>query len=201
MNNTSNIIAETYPVAEYQVALYPHQELCDQILFTKEEFCGKYNLPFYRTKPQITLVRFKAWEMTEPKIMSLLKGVCSSFPALNIDIRDYGSFPSHSIYLKVQSQEPIKQIQVSLRAIKKLTKVPDQQPHFLNEPFIAIAFKIPSSVYDKAWPEYQQKQFTGHFIADSISITKKKENGLGYRLVQKLPFMNKQTASIQAGLF
>jgi len=197
----SDNVTGSYPTAEYQLALYPHQDLFDQILFTKEEFCGKYNLPFYRTKPQITLVRFKAWEMAEPKIMSLLKGICSSFPPLKIDIRDYGSFPSHSIFLKIQTQEPIKQIQVSLRALKRLTKVPDQQPHFLNEPFIALAFKIPSAVYDKAWPEYEHKPFSGHFIADSISITKKKENGLGYRLLQKLPFLSQQTASIQAGLF
>jgi hypothetical protein len=139
--------------------------------------------------------------MTEPKILSQLKGICSTFPQLKIEIRDYGSFPSHSIFLTVQTQEPIKQIQVSLRAIKKLAKVSEHQPHFLNEPFIGIAFKIPSEVYDKAWPEYQQKGFTGQFIADGISITKKKDNGMGYKLLQKAPFKNHPMAVKQGGLF
>ena len=190
-----------YRLVDYQVVITPHEDLRNRILAVKKEISDKYNLQYFRSKPHITLVRFKVWEMMEEKIMNQLKVVAMGTPPFKMHLKDFGSFPTHTIFIKAESQVPIQQMQMALRCIKKLARTQDHEPHFLNEPFISIAQKIPSEVFDKAWPEYSHRHFTAHFIADHMTVLKRKEGDMGFRIVDNLQFENLPVYVKQGDLF
>ena len=65
----------------------------------------------------------------------------------------------------------------------------------------SIAQKIPSESYEKAWLEYRHRHFTGHFIADHMTVLKRKEGDMGYKIVDNLQFENLPVYVKQGDLF
>ena len=194
-------IPETYSIAKYQLILKPHEDLSDQIALLKREFTKNYNVPTYKSSPNLTLVKFSLAEVAEQRLINQLRSIALRLPSFKLELRDFGSLPSHTIYIKVESQEPIKEIQLALRDIKALTNIPDHKPHFLNDPFFSLAFKLPSIIYDKAWLEYSQRPFAGSFIANRLLLLKKGESDHSYKVQEELFFGNKRVSVKQAGLF
>jgi 2'-5' RNA ligase len=191
----------SYSFAEYQLILKPHAELSDQIALLKREFSSNYNIPTYKSSPNLTLVKFSLSEVAEKRLLTQLRSIAMRLPSFKMELRDFGSFPSHTIFIKVQSQEPIKEIQLALREIKSLTNIPDKRPHFLNDPFFSLAFKLPSIIYDKAWLEYKDRSFSGSFIANKLLLLKKGEGDNYYKFQEELFFGNKRVSVKQADLF
>ncbi|HSC52744.1 MAG TPA: 2'-5' RNA ligase family protein [Phnomibacter sp.] len=84
---------------EYMLVLKPHEELRNHIRQVKDAFAEKYDAPMARfLEPHITLVRFLCWDMVEAKIVQRLQHIAISTAAFSIELKDFGSFPSHTIY-------------------------------------------------------------------------------------------------------
>ena len=87
-----------YKVYEYLLVLNPHEELRNKIMEVKKAFYDKYQADTARWgKPHITMVNFLQHEMMEPRIVNRLKIIAMGYPAVKIELKDYGSFPSHTI--------------------------------------------------------------------------------------------------------
>ena len=71
----------------------------------KEEFSAKYKVPSARyLKPHIALVNFLALEMTEEKILQRLQTIAMGLVPFKIELKDYGNYPSHTIFVNVISK-------------------------------------------------------------------------------------------------
>ena len=191
-----------YRMAEYLVILNPHEDLRNRIINLKKEIVENYQTnPGAVSKPNITLVRFTAWEMMEDKIVNSLKVTAMALPAIKINLKDFRSMPSHSIFIDVQSKEGINRIVRELRSSRRLMRSPDHEPFFITDPYIPIARNLTSEQYDKAWLEFSHKHFTGSFIADGMLLLKRREGERGYQIVQRFEFMNLPIATKQGELF
>ena len=191
-----------YRMAEYLVILNPHEDLRNRIVNLKKEIVENYQTnPGAVSKPNITLVRFTAWEMMEDKIVNSLKVTAMALPAIKINLKDFRSMPSHSIFIDVQSKEGINRIVRELRSSRRLMRSPDHEPFFITDPYIPIARNLTSEQYDKAWLEFSHKHFTGSFIADGMLLLKRREGERGYQIVQRFEFMNLPIATKQGELF
>ena len=62
------------------------------------------------TKPHVTLVRFKQIEMMETRIIQRLKNITMSLSPVKVELKEFGSFPSHTIYINITSKVPIVNI-------------------------------------------------------------------------------------------
>src|SRR5687768_10109607 len=125
-----------YRNAEYLLILSPHEDLRNRIMNVKKEFADTHKATFSTGgKPYITLVRFNVWEMMEEKIINSLKPIAMASPAFKVHLKDYGSFPTHTIYIDVASKVPIQNLVKELKAAKRLMKSPAQEPHFITEPY------------------------------------------------------------------
>ena len=191
-----------YRVAEYTIILNPHEDLRERIMHLKKDF-GEHHQAngAIGGKPYITLAKFTVWEMMEEKIMSSLKITAMAMPALKIHLKDFGSLPSHTIYIDVQSKQAIQSIVRELQTSRRLMKTPGYEPFFNNDPFIPIARKLSSEQYDKAWLEYSHRHFTSAFIADAMLVLKRREGDRGYQIIQRFEFMNLPIAIRQGQLF
>ncbi|UAY52297.1 2'-5' RNA ligase family protein [Ferruginibacter albus] len=182
-----------YRVYEYLLVLNPHEELRNKIMHVKQQFHDTYqsDTALY-SKPHITLVNFVQYEMLEERLLNRLKAIAMSFHPIKIELKDYGSFPSHTIYINILSKLPIqslvKQIRSEAQRLMKLNE--DNKPHFILEPHLTIARKLLPWQYEKGWLEYSHKHFTGRFIADAMLLLKRPVGEMRYQIVQRLEFQN-----------
>ena len=198
-----------YRVYEYLLVLSPHEELRNRIMKVKEEFATKYKSDNARWGgPQIALVTFTQYEMMEDRIINRLRTVAMGYPPFKVELKDFGSFPSHTLYINVASKLPIqnliKEIRIDGQRLMKLND--DNKPHFIMEPHLTIARKLKPWQYEKGWLEYSNNHFTGRFIADVMTLLKRPEgesdsNRMKYHLVQKFEFQNLPVATKQGELF
>lgn len=193
-----------YRVYEYLLVLSPHEELWNKIVEVKKNFSEDYQSENAKWgKPHITLVNFVQYEMMEERILNRLKMIAMGQYPFKIELKDFGSFPSHTIYINVVTKIPIQALVKGLRSeAQKLMKLnDDNKPHFILEPHITVARSLKPWQYEKAWLEYSNRNFTGRFIAGGMSLLKRPAGEMKYHLVEKFEFQNLPVSTKQGELF
>lgn len=199
-----------YRVYEYLLVLSPYEELWNRIMKVKEDFAEQYKSDYARWgKPHITLVNFVQYAMMEERIVSRLHNIAMGFPPFKVELKDYGSFPSHTIYINVTSKLPVQNLVKNIRTeSQRLMKLnDDNKPHFIMEPHLTIGRKLKPWQYEKGWLEYSHKHFTGRFIANEMTLLKRLaiESTDGYRMkyqvVTTFQFQNLPVVTKQGELF
>lgn len=192
-----------YRLNEYMIVISPHDELWQKILELKKEFAENYKAPTaVWGKPHLTLVKFQQIEMMEERIVNRLKTISMGYHPFKVELKDFGSYPSHTIYINVTSKLPITNLVKEIKSAQQLMKIDkEHKPHFLDEPHFAIARKLVPWQYEKAWLEYSQRQFTGRFISDGMLLLKRREGDKGYQIVQRFDFLNLPVTTKQGELF
>jgi 2'-5' RNA ligase len=193
-----------YRVYEYLLVLSPHEELWNRIMKVKEEFSEKYKSDHARWgKPHITLVNFVQYEMMEERILNRLQVIAMGATPFKVELKDFGSFPSHTIYINVLSKVPIQTLTKTIRnETQKLMKLnDDNKPHFIMEPHLTVARKLQPWQYEKGWMEYSHKHFTGRFIADSMILLRRPVGELKYQVAKRFDFENMPVTTKQGDLF
>lgn len=193
-----------YKVYEYLVVLNPHKELWEKIMKVKEDFANEYKSDHARwSKPHITLVNFVQYGMMEDRIVNRLNTVAMGHYPFKIELKDFGSFPSHTIYINVTTKVPVQDLIKTIRAdSQRLMKLnDDNKPHFIMEPHLTIGRKLQPWQYEKGWLEYSNKNFTGRFIADGMLLLKRPVGDLKYQIVKRFEFQNLPVVTKQGELF
>jgi 2'-5' RNA ligase len=193
-----------YRIYEYLLVLSPHEELWNRIIKEKELFAEKYKTDYAKWgKPHITLANFLQYEMMEERLLSRLKMTAMGFHPIKIELKDYGSFPSHTIYINVVSKLPVQSLVKTIRTdAQRLMKLnDDNKPHFIIEPHVTIARKLQPWQYEKGWLEYSHKHFTARFIADGMLLLKRPVGENKYQIVERLEFQNLAITTKQGELF
>jgi 2'-5' RNA ligase len=193
-----------YKIYEYLLVLSPHEELRNNIVKIKQEFVDTYETSTgVGPKPNIILANFLQYEMMEERLLNRLKVVAMGFHPIKVELRDFGSFPSHTIYINVVSKIPVQRLVKEIRKeAQRLMKLnDDNKPHFILEPHLTIARKLQPWQYEKGWLEYSNKNFTGRFIADAMLLLKRPLDEKKYQVVQRFEFQNLPVATRQGELF
>jgi 2'-5' RNA ligase len=200
---------------EYMLILNPHEELRGRIQQVKKEFYEKYQAPTaLGGQPRLTMVRFTQLALMEERIVHRLRTIAMGHCPFKVEMKDFGSFPSHSIFIQVTSKLPIRGLVAEIKEAQRLMKLDkENKPHFIDEPYLTIARKLLPWQYEKAWLEYSNKSFTGRFIADGMlllrrakpagahSIAKEARASGAWQIVERFAFRNLPVATRQGELF
>src|SRR3982751_4762666 len=128
-----------YRYCDYLLVLSPHEDLRNKIMKIKKEFNENYNIAIpINGKPHITLATWKVLQMMEDKIINRLKVAAMGMPPFKVHLKDYGSFPSHTIFINVTSKLPIQNLVKEIRKSRKLMKSPEFDPYFTDDPRLVI---------------------------------------------------------------
>ncbi|MBL7732619.1 MAG: 2'-5' RNA ligase family protein [Chitinophagaceae bacterium] len=193
-----------YRVYEYLLVLSPHEELWNRIMKVKEDFASVYKSDHAKWgKPHITLANFVQYSLMEERLLNRLRTLAMGFTPFKVELKDFGSFPAHTIYINVTSKLPVQALVRTIRTdTQRLMKLnDDNKPHFIMEPHLTIARKLKPWQYEKGWLEYSHKHFTGRFIADSMTLLKRPAGEWKYHTVQRFQFQNLPVATRQGELF
>lgn len=191
-----------YRMNEYLVMLNPGEELQDRIGALRKKFAEDYRLPVQSGKVSICLIRFKQMAMMEDRIVNRLAVAGKSQQPVMIELNDFGSNPSHTIYINVLTRGPLQELVKKIRAFQKLLKPDnDNKPHFIEDPHIIIASRLLPWQYEKAWLEYSHSHFFGRFIAGSYTLLKRHPGEKSFRAAGNFKFMSEMIESRQGDLF
>ena len=204
LQSITTVTIPGYRIFEYLLVLNPHEELRTKIMKVRQEFNDEYKVStVLGGKPNIILVNFLQYEMMEERLINRLKVVAMGFHPIKVELRDFGSFPSHTIYINIVSKVPVqtlvKEIRHETQRLMKLND--DNKPHFILEPHLTIARKLQPWQYEKGWLEYSNKNFTGRFIADGMLLLKRPLDEKKYQVVQRFEFQNLPVTTKQGELF
>jgi len=204
LQSITTVTIPGYQIFEYLLVLNPHEELRSKILKVRQEFNDEYKVTTaLGGKPNIILANFLQYEMMEERLINRLKVVAMGFHPIKVELRDFGSFPSHTIYINVVSKVPVqtlvKEVRKETQRLMKLNN--DNKPHFILEPHLTIARKLQPWQYEKGWLEYSNKNFTGRFIADGMLLLKRPLDEKKYQVVQRFEFQNLPVTTKQGELF
>jgi 2'-5' RNA ligase len=198
-----------YNYNEYLLVLNPHEALHDKIMQVKKEFYEKYKAATaLYSKPNITLVNFIQFDMMEERLVSRLKTISMGYHSFRVDLKDYGSFPSHTIFINVASKQQVKNLEKEIKNAQQLMTInKENKPQFMDNFYITIARKLLPWQYEKGWLDYSNSHFTSCFMADGMLLLKRKLRSDGdrrtgkYELVQRFEFMNLPVKTQQGDLF
>ena len=203
----ATVLNETYKrqlaTNEYLLILNPHEELRGRIQQVKKEFYDAYQAPTaLGGKPNVTLVRFTQLALMEERIVQRLRTIAMGYCPFKVELKDFGSFPSHTIFINVTSKLPIRGLVNEIKDIQRLMKLDkDHKPHFIDEPYLPIARKLLPWQYEKGWLEYSNKSFTGRFIADAMLLLKRREGEMAWQISERFVFQNLPVSIRQGQLF
>ena len=193
-----------YQVNEYKLILVPHEELARHIQDVRKVFTNKFSIENPSTSvPQVLLGSFKQIHAAEERILNRLRLVAMGNPAFKVELKDFGSFPSHTIFIKVTSKIPIgnliKKVKTDGQRLMKLDA--DHKPYFPSDSHINIGLKLKPWQYEEAWVEYGRKHFTGRFIADQMMLLRRREGEFKYKVIENFKFGNMPVDVKQGELF
>jgi 2'-5' RNA ligase len=196
-------ILSSYATAEYLLVIEPHEALCTEIAGLKKYFAETYDCPAAAFgKASITLARFQQYEMLEQRIVHRLQLIATAHASFMVELHDFGSFPTHSIYINITTKTQIVEMVKTFRPMQQLLKIDkDRKPHFITEPYITIARKLLPWQYEKGWLELSNTHFSGRFVADHLLLLRKREGEKGFKMVKKFRLMNVKESVSQGQLF
>jgi 2'-5' RNA ligase len=192
-----------YKLIDYLLVIPPNDDLRNRIINIRKQFNEKYQPSMPLTgKPHLALVHFVTWSMMEEKLINRLHHIGMGVTPFKIEIKDFGSFPTHTIYLNVATKIPVQNLVKEIRTAQKLMKAdPEHEPHFIAEPFVPIARKLLPWQYEKGWLEYSHMHFSAKIIADGMLLLKRPLGEKSYQVVQRFDFMNMPVTTRQGELF
>jgi len=126
-----------YRINEYQLILNPHDDLQERIKHVQEGFAATYKTEYkVAGRPNVGLVTWMQYEMYEARLRERLKLVGLEYPPFKVELKDFGSYPSHTIYINVASRLPVQNLirEIRERAQMFMKLNPETKPHFLQEP-------------------------------------------------------------------
>lgn len=201
MNNELSTLPG-YKIVEYKLVVQPHEELANKIIAIKKDFAHKFDAPSAEWgKPQVTLATFKQLRMMEERVCNRLKCIAMAMPAFKVGLQGYGSYPTHSVFINVETTAPFVMVVKHLKTAQSLLKTKEHKPHFLSSYFINIARQLLPWQYEKAWVEYSTKNFTGSFVAKDMLLLRRPEGSSGYQPIARFNFLNMPVETKQGALF
>jgi 2'-5' RNA ligase len=128
--------------------------------------------------------------------------VGNGYHPFKVELKNYGSFPTHSIFVNVVTRQPIQGLVKEVRQLQRLLKYDkDRKPHFIDEPFITIASRLQPWQYEQGWLEYSHRQFTGRFLADGMLLLKRRTGDRAWQIAERFEFKNLPVNTRQGELF
>lgn len=193
-----------YRVNDYLLILNPPEELTKKIGDIRDSFTKEFKTQHIVGRPNLLLATFTQYAMMEERITNHLHSIAMGYPPFKVEVKDFGSFPTHTIYLNVTSKVPVqalvKRIRTDVGSMMKLSD--DHKPYFALEPHFTIGRKLKPWQYEKGWLKYSNIHFTGRFIASEMLLLKKQHDATeSWQVVKHFIFENLPVETKQGQLF
>lgn len=163
-------------VQKYFIAIVPPEHLLSEIQEIKKSIFENYQTKgALRSPGHITLhMPFSFEETKEDKLINCLQAFQFN-TSFVISLKNYGCFEPRVIFINVEEQETLFELQKQLvRHVKQNLQIFNQSDDMRGfHPHVTIAFRdLKKTNFCKVWEEYKTKVFTEDFPCHSIALLK-----------------------------
>ena len=160
---------------EYLLVATSNEEINEQVQAEKNSFFDTYGaIVSVKTKPYITVTKFLAKEAMEETIIRWMNRAIGTQPRFSVLLNNYGGFPPHTIYMKVQQQQPFKQLFDALQSVNHYVQSNDCPPmQLVTKPHLAIAKQLSLPVFNMAIQDYAKKSFSASFDIGELVLLRR----------------------------
>jgi hypothetical protein len=192
-----------YQVYEYQLVLVIPEALKEKLRKVKMQFFEQFNLPAVSSMAiLLPLVKFKQRQILEQKVRHSMNQLLMGWRPFTVNLKDYAGQPSHSIYIPVTSKNKLQDCVRSLKGMQQILRLDkEQSAYFPAEHQVILASRLKPGVYEKAWQQFAQRQFTGQFQADAALLLKRRSGDIHWQIAQRFEFRNLPVGTVQTSLF
>lgn len=196
------LVMPGYRIAEYRLIVPLSEALQQTVMQLRNDLHERYRIPVpFALKPSLTILHCHAYEGMEAKLIERMQQVATRNSPFKVELQNFAAYPSHTIYIHVPTRSPFNDLCKELKVVKSLTKVPDHDPHFINEPHLLIAQKLKPFQFTRMWMDCEHTQFTGRFVATSMALLKRAAITEQYEEVRRFEFASLAHSVKQGTLF
>ena len=161
----------------YFVAIVPPSPIYEEAFEQKVYFKTKYNSKAsLNSPPHITLhMPFRWVETDEEEIASQLEAFGNANAPVKIDLNGFSSFPPRVIFINVERSVELQNLQKGLERFfkRQLNLFNAKYKDLPFHPHLTLAFRdLKKPFYQKAWEEFEGKDYHASFLADKIALLK-----------------------------
>lgn len=151
----------------------------------------------------IKLVNFTQALSMEERIRSRLRLIALQQKAFQIELLNFGCYPTHTLYINTITKTQLRQLSKKLKQdMQSMLKLDiDNKPFFQTELNIILAQKIKPWQFEKVWSHYQHAYFSAKSMCHHLLLFKKQNAANGFTLVEKFEFQNLPIYASQVNLF
>src|SRR5687768_373008 len=192
-----------FDVFEYFLILSLPAALQEEVLVLRKDFHHTFETHHkIKGRPTLSLALFLQYETMEQKFVHMLRQVASPFSPLDIHLKDFGSFPTHSIFISVEENSPVyalvKNIRTNSKGLLQVNK--ETKPMLMLRPHIGIARKLKPETYEQSWEKYKDLRFDSQFIATEMILLRRSGHEQKWEHVDRFAFENKSQPATQGKL-
>ncbi len=163
--------------ALYFIAIIPPSPIFEQASEWKDYFKDQYHSKAaLNSPPHITLHMPFEWKVKkEEELVSKLSVFSKSKETFELELQNFGCFAPRVIFINVLESEVLRKLQHELHRYCKteLNIFNAQYKDLPFHPHLTLAFRdLKKPMFEKAWEEFKQKEFSGSFIADRFALLK-----------------------------
>jgi 2'-5' RNA ligase len=160
---------------EYMLIASPCKEVYNQVMEEKQQFYTVYQEKIaIKTKPHITIANFLAKEAMEETIIRWMNRAIGMQPRFSVLLNNFGGFPPHTIYIRIQQPQPFKQLAAALHPIDQYVRSNNCPPmHLVTNPHLSLARRLPPNVFETAMLDYSQKTFHASFQISELVLLRR----------------------------
>ncbi|RYY17446.1 MAG: hypothetical protein EOO04_25400 [Chitinophagaceae bacterium] len=193
-----------YVVYEYFLIISLPRSLQEDIIRLRQDFHTKFETHHkIKGRPSLALALFLQYGTMQERVVDLFQRVAAFFAPVEVKLKDFGSFPKHSIHVAVEENSPLSMLGKNIRSqAKGLMQVnKETKPMITIEPHIGIARKLKPDVFEQSWRGYKEATFNYCFIAGEMILLRRLTHDDGWQLVKAFEFRDKALPSTQGKLF
>src|SRR5262245_43440666 len=178
----------------YFIAIVPPPPVFGQALELKNYFQEKYQAKAaLRSPPHVTLHMPFVWKSAkEDWLIDALMGAAGKLSPAKVSLKNFDCFAPRVIFINVVTTPELNQLQSE---VKKFCR---QELNLFNadykdvpfHPHLTVAFRdLKKPMFKTAWEEFKTKEFSGAFVASTISLLK--HDGKRWNVLRDFPLSSR----------
>ena len=179
MESSSYSFPRTASVAlcEYELVIYPDARAMELIGEEWNNLAQEKGLPPLMESPLIVLARFKAKEAMEETLSRWIQNACNLQVSFTVSLNNYGAYPPHTIYLRIQDAQPIHRLTGALKMLDGFIQSNDCPPLHLNaRPCLPLVTPVAATQFESLSREFAQRCFHHSFQVDRLVLHRKNKD-------------------------
>lgn len=177
---------------EYRLVIPAEDPACRQVREWRQQWQAVYGKEYVSQKPPgITLACWRAREEMEETMIRWIGNLASQTSRFVVTLNNFSGIPPQLLYIRVQEEEPFRQITRLLRPLLERVNDQDQQVRLFERPFIQLG-KLPAAEGAKQWLQHTHQLFHAAFTAQHLVLYR--HAGDEHKKIGLFPFRTDWTA-------